>query len=125
MKLNRVKSVAMVLGLCLLGLAAGALAADEAGKRPVQSVDSSAGEVTLDCKDGNVLVNGSVNTITLHGVCHDLTINASNNTIVVDSVEIITFNGSENKVTWKKPAGDKPPLVNDLGSGNSAEQASP
>jgi hypothetical protein len=71
---------------------------------------------TVDCANGKSLnVGGSNNTLTVTGVCKDVTVLGSGNTITLNQVDsAINVVGIDNKLTYK--AGD--PRIDKFGDSN-------
>ena len=121
------------LGLALaLAIPAAALAGDDSFV-----VNDSNKPINHDCgKQAAVLINGSMDTITLTGTCTKVLINGRGNTLAIESsgkvgvngaantvtigaTDKIELTGSQNKVTWKRGLTKKAPKVMNLGNHNS------
>ena len=100
---------------CFLILAPAVARADA----PEHVINAAAETVTVDCGDGGqVVVNGSTNTVTVTGGCAKVVVNGSANTVAIDAADKIAVTGSGNKVTYKKGHTRKAPKVARLGTGN-------
>ena len=67
---------------------------------------------------GEVVINGSSCHLMLSGHCSQLTLNGSGNQVSARRLDLVTINGSSNKVTWTTRDNQAAPHVTDNGSGN-------
>jgi len=104
-------------------------------------VNDSNGKIDHDCaKQPAVMINGSMNTITLHGACTKVLVNGRANTMSIESTGKVLVNGaantvtigatdkieltgSKNKVAWQRGLTHKRPKIADLGNHNSVTKA--
>jgi Protein of unknown function (DUF3060) len=78
---------------------------------------------TIACGDQDVVLGGSVNTITLTGACPKIEITGSRNVITVEAVGAIEINGTANSVGWSRSLGGATPRVGTTGLGNRVFRA--
>jgi Protein of unknown function (DUF3060) len=104
-------------------------------------VSDSHHTITHDCgKQPAVMINGSMNTISVSGACTKVLINGRGNTVAVvttgkilvsgaanvvqvGATDKIELTGARNKVTWKRGLTRKRPKVADLGNHNAVTRA--
>lgn len=77
---------------------------------------------TIDCAGGKVSVNGNENKITVTGACSELNVMGNQNSVIIESVGLISVMGNQNKIVWKRAEGQKKPSVNNLGNKNSVKK---
>ncbi len=91
---------------------------------PSVNINTEKDAAAANCsKYNNVMVNGNGREAAIKGNCNRIMINGDGNKITVGSVAEIVFNGHDNSVSYTKYSNAKRPIVNDNGSGNSAEKA--
>jgi hypothetical protein len=83
-----------------------------------QSVSGISDKKTVICNDGDLVISGSSNTITVTGQCASVTVAGTDNVVVLDTAESITASGFDNKVTYHSGT---PQITNPVG-GNVIER---
>jgi hypothetical protein len=89
---------------------------------PIEIIGSGLAQ-TIECGDQNVVLGGSVNTITLTGACPKIEISGSRNVITVEAVGTIEINGTANSVGWSRSLAGATPRVGTNGLGNRVFRA--
>ena len=106
----------------VLGLAGTSDADGARGERDTHITDQPG--LTIDCNNGTLFVNGSLNVINATGVCYAVTMQGSDNTVIADTItDDITVYGNNQTVMFHN--GD--PYILDrgreLGMTNSINRA--
>ena len=68
------------------------------------------------CNDGHLTVGGGDGPVTVHGHCASLVVSGIDGVVTIDSVDVITLNGIDNRVTYHSGT----PKVTNGGIGNTA-----
>jgi Protein of unknown function (DUF3060) len=64
-------------------------------------ITSTSADLTIDCNNGTLFVEGSWNVITALGTCYAVTMQGSSNTVIADTItDDITVYGSNQTVTF-------------------------
>ena len=80
---------------------------------------------TVTCiKYSDVNINGDGHTVTIKGVCQQITINGDNNKITTDAAMRFVLNGEGNTIGYLKFPNGQRPSVKDNGDGNVVEKVS-
>jgi hypothetical protein len=70
---------------CLIGPVLAAPAAHARGEGDTH-ITATSEELTIDCNNGTLFVNGSWNVITASGTCYAVTMQGSGNTVIADTI---------------------------------------
>lgn len=85
---------------CLIAAAPGTPAANARGEGDTH-ITGVGQEITIDCNNATLFVNGSWNTINATGVCYAVTLQGSGNTVVADTItDDITVYGLDQTVMF-------------------------
>ncbi len=80
------------------------------------TVTANDGPQTVYCNDGHLTVGSGGDPVTVHGHCASLTVSGIDGVIAVDSVDVITLGGIDNRVTYHSGT----PKIVQGGIGNTA-----
>jgi DUF3060 family protein len=61
---------------------------------------TDSGPQTVYCNDGHLVVSAGATPVTVHGHCASLEVAGIDAVVTVDSVDVITLSGIDNKVTY-------------------------
>jgi hypothetical protein len=79
---------------------------------------NSGAKDTIDCNNGNVKLDGDMNTYTITGHCRRLEIFGGANHVTIDSADTISVFGDDNAVIYHSGA----PTINKTGNNNTVLQ---
>lgn len=87
------------------------------------AVNGSGQTQDLDCAGGDALVNGSSNRVSVHGECHSLRVNGSDNVIEIELTAgaPVAIAGNSNHVLYAATGGGVGPSVSTQGTGNQID----
>ncbi len=80
-------------------------------------ISQTSANVSHQCQERDVTVDGAANTITLTGTCNAVVVNGAGNTIDIETASAIVVNGGGNNITY---GGS--PTITDNGLGNVITQ---
>lgn len=87
------------------------------------SIQGAGGSHTHTCVDGqDVAVEGSSNTLVLHGPCKSIAVQGASNSVETDIAGAIAVQGSGNSVKWRAALKGKKPAIAKEGLNNSVDQ---
>ena len=90
---------------------------------PKRLVNTTFKKTILDCNKYNrVSVNGDDWEVTIKGACEQIVMNGDRNTVNLNAVTAVMFNGAGNSVRYAKYINGRRPVVTDNGPDNVVEK---